>query len=289
MDQILFNGEMDGLSAEQVVRDAGFSMATRHFHATYEFYYLVEGERYYFVDNETYLVKAGDVMLIGPNHIHKTSQAGAARNNRILLQISGDMMNPFLKGCGLGSIETLFGGEVRTFSLTEEQRKVVEDTFGRLRKELEKKPRDYPAAVRLLLAELLLFLSRRLQPLESDTPRREPQTARTWKHQKVHEVADYLTIHPETDESLEELARRFYVSKSYLSRIFREVTGFTVNEYRNVSRIRKSQQLLRDGKLSVTEIAAQVGFENLTYYERVFKKYTDTTPLKYRKTFNILL
>ena len=80
------------------------------------------------------------------------------------------------------------------------------------------------------------------------------------------------------------MARRFYVSKSYLSRIFREVTGFTVNEYRNVSRIRKSQQLLRDGKLSVTEIAAQAGFENLTYYERVFKKYTDTTPLKYRNT-----
>ena len=102
-------------------------------------------------------------------------------------------------------------------------------------------------------------------------------------------MADYLTVHPETDESLEELARRFYVSKSYLSRIFREVTGFTVNEYRNVSRIRKSQQLLRDGNLSVTEIAAQAGFENLTYYERVFKKYTDTTPLKYRKTFNILL
>ena len=136
MDQILFNGEMDGLSAEQVVRDAGFSMATRHFHATYEFYYLVEGERYYFVDNETYLVKAGDVMLIGPNHIHKTSQAGTARNNRILLQISGDMMNPFLEGCGLGSIEKLFGGDVRTFSLTEEQRTVVEDAFGRLREEL---------------------------------------------------------------------------------------------------------------------------------------------------------
>lgn len=104
-----------------------------------------------------------------------------------------------------------------------------------------------------------------------------------WKHQKVNQVADYLGRHPETSESLEELAKRFYISKSYLSRIFREVTSFTVNEYKNVSRIKKSQQLLLHSDCSITEVSDLLGFENLTYYERVFKKYTGVTPLKYRK------
>ena len=113
---------------------------------------------------------------------------------------------------------------------------------------------------------------------------KDSQTAQTWKHQKVHEVAEYLLNHPETEESLEEVAKRFYVSKSYLSRIFREVTGFAVNEYKNINRIKKSQQLLQHSTYSVTEISDILGFKNLTYYERVFKKYIGITPLKYRNS-----
>ncbi len=280
MEQVVFRSEMDGLLVEQIIRDAGYSMVTRHFHSTYELYYLVEGERYYFVDNDTYLIRAGDVVLIGPNHIHKTSQAGMARNNRLLLQISGDLINPFLKSCGLGSIEELFGGDVRIFSLMKHQREAMEGAFLRFEEELRRRQWQYTAAVRLELTLLLLNLARLRTP---DIPRKEPQTAQTWKHQKVHEVADYLTSHPETGESLEELAKRFFISKSYLSRIFKEVTGFTVNEYKNISRIKKSRQLLQHSDLSVTEIAEELGFENLTYYERVFKHYAGMTPLKYRK------
>ena len=52
---------------------------------------------------------------------------------------------------------------------------------------------------------------------------------------------------------------------------------------KNVSRIKKSQQLLLHSDCSITEVSDLLGFENLTYYERVFKKYTGVTPLKYRK------
>ena len=110
-----------------------------------------------------------------------------------------------------------------------------------------------------------------------------PPTVQTSKHGKVHEVAEYLTLHCETDESLEELAGRFFISKSYLSRIFREVTGFSVNEYRNLARVRKARELLSASEYSVTEISELLGFESVTYFERVFKKHTDATPLKYRK------
>lgn len=280
MEQTIFKSRIDGLEIDQVIRDYEYSMVTRHFHDTYELYYLVEGQRYYFIDKQTYLVKAGDVVLIKPNQIHKTSLAGESYHNRILLQISGELMDPFLKACGMGSMEAVYAEDAEILSIPESERKNVERLLLQMEKELKEKQRQYQVGVKLKLAELLLTLTRYQKKAEF---RQESQMAQTWKHQKVHEVADYLLTHPETQESLEELAKRFFISKSYLSRIFREVTSFTVNEYKNMNRIKKSQQYLAHSEYSITEISDMLGFENLTYYERVFKKYAGTTPLKYRK------
>ena len=73
MEQVAFQGKIDSLEFSQVIRDYEYSMVARHFHDTYELYYLLEGQRYYFIDRQTYLVKAGDVVMIKPNQIHKTS------------------------------------------------------------------------------------------------------------------------------------------------------------------------------------------------------------------------
>lgn len=280
MEQVVFQGKTDWVEVSQVIRDYEYSMVARHFHDTYELYYLLEGQRYYFIDRQTYLVKAGDVVMIRPNQIHKTSMAQESYHNRILLQIDGRAMDPFLKACGMGGMEEVYAQDAMILSVPEKERPDIEELLFRIQKEMKERLSQYEVRVKLKLAELFLTLLRsqkRVPFLE------ENQKVETWKHKKVHEVADYLLNHPETEESLEELAKRFYISKSYLSRIFREVTSFTVNEYKNINRIKKSQQLLNHSTYSVTEISELLGFENLTYYERVFKKYAGVTPLKYRK------
>lgn len=281
MEQIIFQGRIDGLDADQVIRDYDYSMTARHFHDTYELYYLLEGERYYFIDKQTYLVKAGDVVLIRPNQIHKTSMAGSSYHNRILFQISGRLMDPFLSACGMGGMEDVFAEDAMIISIPSDGQQEITQLMVQIQKELADRPRQYLTGIKLMMAQLLLYLTRYQKKASFQ---QETQKVQTWKHQKVHEVADYLLSHPQSRESLDELARRFYVSRSYLSRIFREITGFSVNEYKNVNRIKKSQQLLLHSQYSITEISDLMGFENLTYYERVFKKYAGTTPLTYRKS-----
>ena len=111
----------------------------------------------------------------------------------------------------------------------------------------------------------------------------EERVAQSPKYQKVQEVAEYLQANPGTRESLDQLAGRFYISRSWLSRIFREVTGFSVSEYANMVRVKRAQKLLAHGDYSVTEISELVGFESITYFERIFRRYTDRTPLGYRR------
>ena len=280
MERILFEESMEGVVIDEVVREDGFSMTMKHFHDTYELYFLLNGERYYFIEKETYYVKTGDVVLVNRQQVHKTSQAGNGSHDRILLQLNGKYLESWLKHAGVYSLEKLFGDYYGVARLSEKEWGEMKTLLLSIRDELKGRRERYEVMVRLMISRILLMVYRsRKKSVLKDMP----PTVQTSKHGKVHEVAEYLTLHCETDESLEELAERFFISKSYLSRIFREVTGFSVNEFRNLARVRKARELLSASEYSVTEISELLGFESVTYFERVFKKHTDATPLKYRK------
>lgn len=277
MDKTLCRMEIPGLMMSRVVRDGTFAMVSRHVHATYELYFLLEGERDYFIDSETYRIQAGDAVLIRPDHIHKTT--GAGRHDRLLMQLDGGFVAPVLQAAGLPDIGDLFGADFRILHLPYPSMDRVQAHFEQLRQELQQRQPGYAAAARLEAAGILTVLWR--AGAHGQVPL--PRTVDSARNQKVHEIAVYLTEHPETQESLEELAERFYISRSWLSRIFREVTSFSVNEYRNICRVKKAQQLLQHGDAAITDVAALTGFSSLTYFERVFRQYAETTPLRYRK------
>ena len=102
----------------------------------------------------------------------------------------------------------------------------------------------------------------------------------------MEEAASYIIDHFNENLSLESVAKKLYINKCYLSRIFKEASGFTVNEYINMIRIRKSRELLSSTSLTVTEVAEAVGYDTITYFERVFRQYTLTSPSAYRKSKN---
>lgn len=281
MEKTIFMGSIEGLTIDRVVRDYEFTMPVKHFHDSYELYVLLEGERYYFIDKETYKVEAGMIVLVKRNQIHKTSMAVNPYHDRILLQLKGQALDPFLRSQGLLSLEEIFSsnyGIIMPDAYAWEQIKLI---LLQIQHELEGLKNHYEAMVQLKVCELMLHISRYRKRASFNLEAHKVQTV---KHQKVHEVADYLLNHCETEESLRELSDRFFISKSYLSRIFKEVTGFTLIEYLNMSRIKKAQVLLLNSEYSITEISELLGFESITYFERVFKKLTDMSPLRYRKT-----
>lgn len=280
MDKIIFSESMEGVVIDEVVRDEEYSMTMNHFHDTYELYYLLEGERYYFIEKETYYVKAGDVVLINREQVHKTSQAGSGKHDRILLQLSGRILDPWLKNAGVFSLERLFGDYYGVLKVSELEREEIKSLLFGIRDEIGQRGVRYETMVRLKLSQILLLIYR---IRKKSVLKEMPATVQTAKHGKVHEVAEYLTTHCESGESLEEIAEKFFISKSYLSRIFREVTSFSVNEYRNLARVRKAKELLSNSDYTITEISGLLGFESVTYFERIFKKHGDETPSGYRK------
>lgn len=83
--------------------------------------------------------------------------------------------------------------------------------------------------------------------------------------------------------SLEEAASVVSLSPDYLSRIFRQETGITYSQYLTNACIDKAKDLIRHSTLRLTDISQMVGYEDQSYFTKVFKRTTGTSPNEYRK------
>lgn len=100
----------------------------------------------------------------------------------------------------------------------------------------------------------------------------------------VKQAVDYIQLNLENPLTLNEIAATLHVNPTYLSRKFREDTNMNIIEYINHKRIEEAKLYLHRGNKSVTEIAFLVGFNDVNYFSRVFKKITSVTPSQYVKS-----
>lgn len=103
------------------------------------------------------------------------------------------------------------------------------------------------------------------------------------KVRKVEKVIDYFTINYSNKIYLEQLADELNISKSYLCRIFKEITNKTPIEYLMEIRINKAKQLILDG-YKISECAEKVGFNDVYYFSKYFKKIEGLSPSIYKNS-----
>lgn len=92
----------------------------------------------------------------------------------------------------------------------------------------------------------------------------------------------YINAHYYEKISLEDLAEMVYLSSAYLSRVFKKETGTTFNNYLCGVRISKAKTLLCHNDLKISDISAAVGFDDQSYFTKVFRKVVGITPMTYR-------
>ena len=104
---------------------------------------------------------------------------------------------------------------------------------------------------------------------------------------RIQPVLSRLITQPETKLSLEEAAKIACMSYSNFSRTFKQFIGYNYIDYYNITRTHMAEEMLSDSNLTVTEIAQQLNFGCINYFNRIFKKYNGDTPLRYRKKTQI--
>lgn len=254
------------------------SMPNNHFHKFYEIYYLLSGERYYFIKDRTYLIKKGDLVLINKNDLHKTYDAGSSEHQRILINFSESFITN-MSNQSDDILKTLFLENSPVSSFTIDEQLHIENLLMKITSEIEHKYSGYEFYLQGIFFQLLVvFLRYRENKIRTKHEELNPM------HSKIFQIVKFINNNYHEPLSLPYISERFYISPYYLSRIFKETTGFTFVEYVNSIRIQQAQRLLSETKLNVTIIAEKTGFDSTAHFGRVFKSITGLSPLNYKKS-----
>ncbi|MFZ3591321.1 helix-turn-helix domain-containing protein [Bacillus sp. DJP31] len=103
----------------------------------------------------------------------------------------------------------------------------------------------------------------------------------------MQKIEEYLRHNYQQDINLQEIADRFYLSREYISRKFKQEFHETLTDYLTKIRVEKAKDLLENPHLKIYDIAYQVGYQNEKYFSKVFKKSTGQTPNEYRNSLAI--
>ena len=111
---------------------------------------------------------------------------------------------------------------------------------------------------------------------ENAISRSRAEPVAIWKARK------FIEEHSREELSLKKVAKAVNMNANYLSENFKQVTGVNFVEYVTRARFKKACDLLRNPKLRISEIAFAAGFQSLSQFNRVFKKFSGKSPTQYR-------
>jgi two-component system response regulator YesN len=105
----------------------------------------------------------------------------------------------------------------------------------------------------------------------------------------IRKAIEYIAIHYRKQIPLTEIANYACVSETYLSSDFSKQTGYTLISFLNLLRLSVSKELLRTTEDSLETIALSIGFTDVVYYSRLYKRFFGESPGQYRKHENQLI
>jgi AraC-like DNA-binding protein len=216
------------------------------------------------------------MVFINTQELHRTTSTEFCNREIFLLYLSRDMLPANDELLPFSSSPFLMGSPV--LSLNMQQQQWAEQLLHGIWLEYQRQEPGYLASIQSLLTQLIVF-SVRCNILRSQLSEQKEKSL----HPKIADVVQWINRQFSEHLTLATLSSRFYISPSYLSRLFREMTGFSFVEYLAAVRIKEAQKLLRETRWKVSHISEMVGFESEKHFYKTFRKITGQSPLVYRK------
>ena len=237
-----------------------------HSHPFYEIVFVKSGTGVLHTETADFPVCEGDLLLYDPNFLHAESTSGKEKLS--------------LYFCGVDDLHlkddphtALWTGDSPVLK-TGKLKKDIEKTFAFLIREVQKKTYYYDEISRSLLKIILDLILRILAQNNGGNFK----TNRSYLCARKYIDENYQNI-----ESVEEICKSVYLSRYYLTHLFKEYSGISPIQYIIFKRMEKAKQLLCETDLSVREIARRTGYAETNSFLKTFKKTESMTPSEYRK------
>lgn len=256
--------------------DLSFGRVKPHTHTHYEFYFFLSGEAYYTVDNKRFWLQPGDFLIIEPEKLHFPEiLIPKEKDNpyeRVVIWVSTDYLKHLEERSV--TIQSVMKSVKKSGSCHyrpgTEARQRITTILEEMTHEQEVQSPDYEFYIETLFSQLLIQINRIIHT------RKTFQKTNPSKN-LYSDVVRYIHRNIEKPLTLDELASAFYVSRSYISRVFREHLDISVHRY--VMRLKLDRALEDIAKgASISEAAITYGFENYSTFYRLCKKEFGLSP-----------
>ncbi|MBN1676632.1 MAG: helix-turn-helix transcriptional regulator [Kiritimatiellae bacterium] len=255
-----------------------------NYHDYLEIFCVHHGSGMLFIEDKTYRMRNGDIFLIGNDEFHSLQIGEPGSLEAVAIYFLPRLVHS--PGGYPLDVEYLrpFYDKRRGFSHRIPQGQFPETllpgSVPAMFDELTRKKPGYRLAVKSLLLAVLVGFVRyyeKRRPAAAFSPDPRPQ------FQKLTKVFDYLRENYQQPIALRTAAGMAGMSVSYFAKVFKRTTGGSLLDLVLRMRVDKASQLLIQTDLPITEIAFRVGFENHSYFDRVFRRLARTTPREYRR------
>jgi AraC-like DNA-binding protein len=270
---------------EYTYRSTGPIDAVFHSHPFFEVYYFHSGKCNYLIGNRIYVLAPGDLLLMNGMTLHCAKIDPSVEYVRTIVHFDPAGVQPFLEQSPTPNVlQPFYGLGNYRIRLNGAEREEAETLLSRMDAHYRRGDEIGFSRFRLAFLDLLHLVYERCR-----TPLADRSELPSEKEQTAQRIVSYIENHFTEEIRLEQLQDHLHLSKFYLSKLFKEVTGVTIFDFLYQHRINQAKTLfLLDGKLSVTEAGFRVGFKHLAHFSRIFKMRVGVTPEQYRKSAGAL-
>lgn len=257
-----------------------------HWHKEIQFSFCLYDTVTFFIENQKITLEAGDGIMVNSNVLHQIKPY--KNDNCMMFSIDLD--------------PTLIGGNKHSLIEKKYVKPILESNnlkFITLKRDVQwqknilkhikkifslwnEKPYGYELEIKIYLGSLWLNIIR-----EVKEEIKESESAVSHDEERVKLALRYIHEHYAENISLNNIAMIANISKSECCRSFKRILRVTPFEYLMEYRTLKASELLLKSKISISNIAFDVGFNGISYFGKVFKKYMNCTPSEYRHKYSV--
>lgn len=251
----------------------------RHWHENFEILYFEQGEAVIHCNSCPIRVGPGELVVINSNDLHYGEVLSP-----LLVYYVVEFDLSFIHSNQIDLCQTKYMTPlVQNRILFRNQIEQNQELLGEVRQLIDEYYRQdlgYELAIKAYLYRILVLLLRfygeqTISETEKDRQRRTVS--------RITSVLEYMESNYTEKLSLGQLSSMANMSPHHFCRLFKNLTGKSPVEYINHLRLNKAVTLLREGDLTITEVAMAVGFNDSNYFSRLFKKYKRVPPSRLLK------
>ena len=249
-----------------------------HWHNSIEILYVLRGKINIDADTDTFEVLEKQVEIINVDEAHRIY---SDNDNKVLIfHIDPYFFEKYYKDIN----NIFFYTSSDDISQESEEYTLLKNFLAKLLCEEIQKLEDYDEEIESILIDLLYHLINNFHYLTYEKEELKEKSDQLARYHRIHK---YIFNNYDSNITLQEIAKKEFLSPHYLSHEIKYATGYSFTDLVNLTRIEESIKLLLDSDLSISEISDEVGFSHVRYFNKNFKNYYNCTPLQYRKKYKL--